>query len=337
MGGQLLNQVHSENVTEMSKILSPKSSTACLLVMAAIGITSRALGATFELPLDLRIETTGSRASEFDLEVSAFGFSDSEVSSLSGNVDATLTVEVANSALSVVGIQFAGGAINATDVSFRLPRIFTQAFIDGTDLAGTLQSIGSGSEVVAGKFPTEDHEILLNSGMLSISGNLVEDSMRSLEQDPINFIYPGEATIELAEIASIGLRKTFEARLSLPVDDLVDIEGQPATLTVSGQVNAKQPFDINFGDYNLDGLVTVLDYVAWRDAVGSGGFPLPADGTGDSVVDASDYELWQANYGQSASLRSANGSRPVPEPSALVYTSIALTLFYGRVLAGRMW
>jgi fibronectin type 3 domain-containing protein len=56
------------------------------------------------------------------------------------------------------------------------------------------------------------------------------------------------------------------------------------------------------GDYNRDGAVNAGDYTVWRDARGTF---VPAfsgaDGSGDGYVDPSDWDLWKANYGATAS------------------------------------
>ncbi|MEQ8849291.1 hypothetical protein [Botrimarina sp.] len=53
------------------------------------------------------------------------------------------------------------------------------------------------------------------------------------------------------------------------------------------------------GDYNSDGVVNAADYTVWRDGLGT-------------VFDQSDYDVWSANYGATAS-----ASQAVPEPTAL--------------------
>lgn len=291
-----------------------------------------AWGASVALPVDFQIDTTGPTASELDLRVTAFGFSDSDVSSLSGNVLGLLTLNLQNLAADATAIRFDGGMIDATDVAFRLPQFFTQVSIDGTGIGASLQSLGSGSTIVNGKFPTQDHELVLNQGTLDARGNLIDDTTIMLDQAPINFTYPGEATLTVAQIAASGLSRTFEAKISLPVDDQVDIEGQSATLTVMGQVNATTTFEINFGDYNGDLQVDGADYTVWRDSLGATGSGLAADGNGDEVVDEGDYLLWRENWGNTALLNSPlGGILPVPEPSSggLMAISFVVALLGG--------
>jgi len=315
-------------------MLPAKARLVCFAICAfAIGSCLPASGITVALPVDFQIDTAGPTASELDLEVTAFGFSDSDTSSLSGNVLGLLTLDLQSLAADAIAIRFDGGDIAATDIAFRLPRFFTQVSIDGMGIGGSLRSIGSGSTIVDGKFPTQDHEIVLNRGTLEAMGTIIDDTTISLEDDPIFFTYPGEATIEIAEIASNGLSKTFEARVSLPVDDEVDLEDQSATLTVLGQVNATQTFTINFGDYNGDQQVDAADYNVWRDSLGATGAGQPADGNGDLVVDENDYQLWRDNWGIAAISGSlVQPATTVPEPPSvllLVALSVLLMLRQG--------
>lgn len=66
------------------------------------------------------------------------------------------------------------------------------------------------------------------------------------------------------------------------------------------------------GDYNGDGIVNAVDYVVWRDLLGSTPAPFrEADGDGTSEVAAPDYAIWTANYGAAGV-----GATAAPEPSA---------------------
>jgi hypothetical protein len=54
------------------------------------------------------------------------------------------------------------------------------------------------------------------------------------------------------------------------------------------------------GDYDGSGIVDTLDYIVWRNAIGTTGLPpnSDADGNGDGRVDADDYDVWRANFGR---------------------------------------
>jgi len=74
------------------------------------------------------------------------------------------------------------------------------------------------------------------------------------------------------------------------------------------------------GDYNGDNTVDARDYTIWRDAVDSA-VTLPNDAT-PGIVDASDFEVWKAHFGES--LTGAAASAAVPEPTALLLAFVAI-------------
>jgi glycoprotein endo-alpha-1,2-mannosidase len=69
------------------------------------------------------------------------------------------------------------------------------------------------------------------------------------------------------------------------------------------------------GDYNGDGKVDGADYTVWKEAFGSQGPNLLADGNLDHVVDAADYTIWRD--ADSAVDTSSLGELSVPEPGTM--------------------
>lgn len=88
------------------------------------------------------------------------------------------------------------------------------------------------------------------------------------------------------------------------------------------------------GDYNKDGVVSTADYVIWRKKVGSTGNDSadnPADGNHDYNVNASDYTVFRAHFGQpfnngSPGAGSSYGlsSSTIPEPTGWSLAALAL-------------
>lgn len=69
------------------------------------------------------------------------------------------------------------------------------------------------------------------------------------------------------------------------------------------------------GDYNVNGVVDMGDYVVWRKLLGTTN--LIADGSGNGTVDQDDYLVWRAHFGESAVSSSALGSgSSLPMPGA---------------------
>ena len=81
------------------------------------------------------------------------------------------------------------------------------------------------------------------------------------------------------------------------------------------------------GDYNANGTVDAADYVLWRE-----GDPA-ADGTGDTIVDAADYDFWSARFGNPTppgAGSSLGQGGAVPEPTSLVLIGLGLVAFAWR-------
>lgn len=93
------------------------------------------------------------------------------------------------------------------------------------------------------------------------------------------------------------------------------------------------PFATLPGDYNGDGVVNAGDYQVWRANFGDTTL-LAADGNGDGVVNSADYVTWRENLGRTW-LSLATGAEvlptAVPEPAAIVFAAVAV----GGLLAVR--
>lgn len=74
------------------------------------------------------------------------------------------------------------------------------------------------------------------------------------------------------------------------------------------------------GDYNNDGSVDAADYTVWRDNVGAVAGTLANDTTG-TLIGVDQYNLWVANYGETA--ESMMSSQSIPEPTTLLLVAMA--------------
>ncbi|QDT69303.1 hypothetical protein MalM25_22390 [Planctomycetes bacterium MalM25] len=79
------------------------------------------------------------------------------------------------------------------------------------------------------------------------------------------------------------------------------------------------------GDYDSDGDIDADDYGVWRASYGEAGEGLAADGNADGVVDAADFTVWRDAAANAAA------SRAVPEPTSLgLFFLAALCRHAGR-------
>lgn len=86
------------------------------------------------------------------------------------------------------------------------------------------------------------------------------------------------------------------------------------------------------GDFNGDGVVSIVDYTVWRDTLGDTGLETahpPADPNHDFVVDNLDYDLWAANFG-APSATAARVAAVVPEPMSVVGMGLAMVVVSRR-------
>ena len=99
------------------------------------------------------------------------------------------------------------------------------------------------------------------------------------------------------------------------------------------------PFVTLPGDYDGNGLVEAADYDVWKANFGDANLRV-ADGNGDLVVDAADYVIWRDNLGRSwQSFGGAGGQgaldHAAPEPAAIVPVALAMAWLCGLRARGR--
>lgn len=190
---------------------------------------------------------------------------------------------------------------------------------------------------------------------VNISGTLNQTGDGILGLGTQNAVTPngGSATVNILSGGEMNLNNIFTTdggtssiqpgskidiqgtgRLTLP-NDFVDALGiyRDANLIVGDGVDGNVTIQteqgaLPSGDFNSDGVVDTADYTVYRDNIGNlGGLPND-DGLG--VVGDLHYDLWEANFGNVASLRTVvtAGLPPaalaVPEPTAALLAGLAL-------------
>jgi hypothetical protein len=129
----------------------------------------------------------------------------------------------------------------------------------------------------------------------------------------------GQTFTSMLDTATDG---SFSATYTLMFsdEDLPGALNTSLTLTLMGEVLAAGLA----GDYNDDGAVDAADYVLWRASYGQS---VPAfsgaDGDGDEMIGDGDYAVWTQNFG---TLGPGSGavSAPVPEPAGVWLATIGL-------------
>jgi hypothetical protein len=278
-------------------------------------------------------------ASEIAFDLSIPGSSDSDASSVSGTLEATLHVDTSGGAANITGIEFTGGAfMNDQPYNFTLSVLgFLTANLQGSDLVGTVSTPAPPAVVVQGatdplsfQYDAADHIISVYEGTLLVSG-AVNESL-DLAQDPVSGIAPtgSFATIELIPGATVGGMTEFAATLTQPTvfQDTFNFDAGiinlPVTIDVSGQVIANATFSLPIagggelaGDYNGGGRVEQADLdlvlLNWGQELANPGAIGWFSNQPSGAVDQEELDAVLLNWGNAAA--GATVAAAVPEPA----------------------
>lgn len=107
------------------------------------------------------------------------------------------------------------------------------------------------------------------------------------------------------------------------------------TIFDTGQISQWPTTDVTLppvalpGDFNLDNVVNMADYVFWRNNLGAYVDPwTSADVTGDGIVTRYDYEVWKENFGDH--IPRGFGAVSIPEPTAAMLLVPIVAAFLWR-------
>jgi hypothetical protein len=258
-------------------------------------------------------------------------------------------VDVAQDIMIFTGdiLKLAGGTLAAQTIN---PGAGTFAWTSGTlhvgtyngnlsNLGGTLApGLSSGSTTIIGDYTQG------GAGILEIQiGGLSPGSTYDLLSVSGTAVLGGELQLTLLGGFTPGVSDTFTV-LNSPVP-LVGVFSSVASGTKLATTDGRGSFVVHYGagsafpnqlvltgfelaarpgDFDLDGDIDGIDFLAWQRGVGIAGTATVADGdaNGDRIVDAADLAIWKANYAK-ASLVAAT----VPEPTSAVISCLVLLLW----------
>ena len=125
----------------------------------------------------------------------------------------------------------------------------------------------------------------------------------------------------VAEIAA----GTNDAGFDLTGEGTVDSSDLTAWLAEAGAVNNANGNPFIPGDANLDGSVDASDFNVWNaNRFTSTAAWCSGDFTADGAIDGSDFNVWNSNK-----FTSSDGVHSVPEPGSLSLFGLALLFFTG--------
>jgi len=231
------------------------------LAMLVFAVPARADFTTVDLtlvPASAQYNTV-----DLSLEVSASGstVSDTDTSTIAGNVLAQLTYTAPPAAYDadVTGLEFTGGHVTFSDISFYLSfGLAGNITADGTNLAGYPDTPAPPGTVTVVhfpsqfEFPTQEHEVVLNEGSFVIAGNGLIGGFLSpnpmlfdLSTSPMSGTTTGTGTLDVSSPVIAGNLATYDVTLTMPVafDEEVYNDGTiAASVVASGILQAAGQF-----------------------------------------------------------------------------------------------
>lgn len=192
---------------------------------------------------------------------------------------------------------------------------------------------------------TGTHAIGTDDGGLFVANNdewqyTIKDAQANVIQGPIGEHLPGsDFGVNPSEIERL---EAFSDRVSQPTQaqylgaTISNYEsGSSSTFGTPNIWNSGDDHQgllalrnwLNPGDADLDGAVTLADYVLWRDHAGTAGDWRDGDFSGDGMVDQTDYSIWRAHFGETSGGGSGLGTNAVPESGTGVLLVVGGLMF----------
>jgi hypothetical protein len=187
--------------------------------------------------------------------------SDHDTSTVSGMIDATVDVQFDDTGLptAVTAITIHDtSTLQLSDLLLRLPRLFPVLRLETDSLGGQMYTIEPpGTVEQDGLFPGEEHALLLNTGVMSASGSVLDEPVDfDFATAPAEISGPSQGSIEIERLSvSEGIGSyaaTFRMNLNhkllipddLPPESAGDIpEGMSGSLVIEGEIVGYATFE----------------------------------------------------------------------------------------------
>ena len=242
--------------------------------------------------------------SRIDASLTVMGMSDSDTTTVTGTVEADLDLyfdagmgEVAD----INSIQFTGGQLNFSDMSFNL--LFGAMVANATGVGGRVDSPYGAGAVMGNIFDTIDHMLILDQGVIHAAG-MGEEMTIDLAVEPMALSGDETGSVSVVLESLDGDEATYSVELILPIeyDEVILDDGTfQVNFGGSGVVTAYGYFvrtlcplraDLAWGDCLVDGAdlaVFAEEWLAYGDVEDCG---LAADlSGGDCYVDMADFAV----------------------------------------------
>ncbi|HEX4416019.1 MAG TPA: GH25 family lysozyme [Lacipirellulaceae bacterium] len=216
----------------------------------------------------------------------------------------------------------------------------------GMLVIGGTNSYTGGTVVSAGVLTVSGASATLGTGNVTVQGTTFGTALAI--ENGVGSAIDDSATLSLLGGGVAGVTDQGYANLGAGVNEVVQalslggVPQSPGTYgaTGSGAGHTSDEFFAGAGlisvvslagDFNVDGIIDMADYVLWRASVGQPAGTLVNDTTGAAVGD-DQYNLWRSNFGNQ--LAGGSGSQvsgaAVPEPSSMGLIILGLTVMASR-------
>jgi len=276
--------------------------------------------------VDLSLVPPSDQANRLELTLTASALfitrHDTDYANLAGNVLASLSVNFDPTPLDaeVIGLEFTGGGITLSDLSFTLDYGFLGTLqANGTGIGGTLDTPTPPGVVTGGAFAGSDHVVILNQGTIvsggtGIIGGMADSLAVDLGTGPIIATTNQWGSLVVSAPTPVGGQAICGVTLSMPLqydEEIYNQEGVVVSATLSGMIEAHGQFSVSTmpGDADIDGDVDLDDFVLLKQSFGTmdGATWQMGDFTGEGAVDLDDFVLLKQNFGAAA----------IPEPTTV--------------------
>jgi hypothetical protein len=201
------------------------------------------------LPVVLQMDPATSTVNTLTVELSAsysfFTRRDTDQATATGWMGTGLTAAFNHfsHAARISAIEFIGGDLSMSDMSFQLNFLVGSVYASGTGIGGSVDTPGQPGPVTGGVFPTEWHEVILDRGTFTAYGTgaleeLVPPIDMDLSAEPIATTTVADGTVAMDLATLNGRQATYNVVLEMPVDfdqPVIDDPTSAISASISGQ------------------------------------------------------------------------------------------------------
>lgn len=200
-------------------------------VLAALAVWSAAPAGAEIIPVNLQLDPPAAPVNTLDVSITVAvtgggSIADGDTTTASGNMLADLhaTFDPVTHVATVTGLEFTGGTMAFTDMSFLLDfSVFGSIAAASQGMQATPDTPVPPGSVTGTTFPGLEHDVIFNAGTVdftpsgAIAGSLSPFTY-DLSTNPLAVTYDAPGTLTVSAPTIIALNATYDVFVSIPVD-----------------------------------------------------------------------------------------------------------------------